>query len=256
MKKFYFIQDVKNKISYDKWALWFSAFSIVVSVLTVGASTWFYIDSKKDTEKFKAQDRNDFYAINSSMLKLDTSSQEIFNPIIKESPTLDSVDIRFQMNLKNISQYRTDVLGTVIFDGNNKLTIKNFLNPSNDSLFKFSSIDYTDYGYSILPNEYLTMLPNFSITLKHDELKYQMEFNYVVLYKNALGGHYAMSYNYFLDLIKERSFSNQLNYHVYNYRIEFKNRSSHFEIFTLEQFPTLAKKLKETRKTNTRGELI
>lgn len=248
MKKFYFIKDKASKISYDKWALGFSAISIIASFLTVGASVWFYIDTRNATEKFKEQDRNDYYAINSSMIKLDSTYRKNGSPlVIGYGFLLDTLHFKYSLALTNISSYRIDLMFVTFFDENNGMNLINFLEPSKDSVFRKFTVDYSTTNYSLLPGNAIEFTPDMSVTMGKNEIAFEKEINYLILYKNALGGYYAMYYEFILQINKGNVISKQEKT-TQVYITNMANVGSNFKIFKTNEFPIIDEKLKVLKK--------
>lgn len=246
MKKIYYLREEKGN---EKKKSKIEIISIVLSSIAIFVSVIFFWITRNDVQSIREQDRNDFYSINSSMLKLDTNKANAeFNVQIQENEITDSILCKFKMNLKNISQYRVDLMGMVIFDNKNKLTVENFLEIQNEEILLPRLTDYSDKYYTVLPDDEIVIEQEMNVIFPHLSEEFKRDFKIVILYKNALGGFYAMIYNYGIEILKEKEFIEPNVKYRYRHKIIFSNEASSFKIFTLDQFPLIKDKLKKSQK--------
>jgi len=149
--------------------------SLVSLVFSFGTFAFNYLD----TNEQRIVSRNDFYSINASYLKIEkTDSMDIGEESYYSS----------SFKISNVSQHRVEILDCFTVLKNEDLSIINTL-PNN--LEQGSRVEYQgNHTIHLLPNEslleYSYLTPNSKNNIEY--------FSFIVIYKNSIGGMYAIEF--------------------------------------------------------------
>jgi len=250
MKKIYYLREEKGnekkKNQKETSSIIINAIDILVSAASIYVSIRLFQISRDDVESIRAQDRNDFYAINSSMLKYDSLEPIKFSSSeLHRLSNRDSMDLELDVNFKNISKYRCDILSLINLKHDEDINIYNILSDSIPEYVKkysidYKELDYTEQNYSLLPNETNVIRPKYNLSIRIDNTKEYFVSDVFILYKNAIGGYYLTNFQYYVKLKREKSSS--------EYDVTFEYLGSSFRIFRTNEFDFLNNKIKKMPK--------
>lgn len=181
--------DIVTRNTKESWALWISLFSFFISLSTFGYTMWYNYTTN-------IQNRTDFYSINASYLKLELEDCFLNSGIEKQFTKKDTLTLLLRFKISNNGNQRCEILGYFILNPKKYNPKKEaFINTLPDSALKSKANDLIRIKQTeLLPNDVQSSYLLSAGTNIVSEPLYP--FTFVIIYKNAIGGYYAMQYDY------------------------------------------------------------
>lgn len=235
--------DIITKNKLERSTFWISIFAILVSLGTFIYSIWDLTENRK-------QDANNFYALNASYLKISIPDSTVFYTSNIHNTELivaekvfdkDSFALSIPFNFLNTSSQRCEIIGFYLINSNsvqndlsNENSILNYIKSSSKQINGKSSIE-------ILPNETFG-----AIALNvgyYKPIWENFKFKLIVVYRNSIGGHYAMIFN---GVINNMYGVGLYHYNKPIYYCKINYSYNGFVVFKEKNFPQLINNIDES----------
>jgi len=232
---------------------------IIISIISLCFAFGTFLFNYLDTQKIRIQSRSDFFAINASYLKIQLvdslvetypnkdiskikiSTSDEFElekePNYKELMN-DTVWIPIKFNITNQSSERCVLLSYFSYKYPPYYRFNSqFINYFPDSIQKNNKFDYSrNRFYELLPNESFKAVTYLNKCALSDE---RFPFCFIILYKNTIGGLYAMSYEGLCYDINDYEHAKVAK----DYKLEITQAQNSFRVFNEQEYSKITDKL-------------